>query len=224
MNKQHWNQHTNEEVNFWQSWAQSRGAEWKQDYAYRFDSQCESTGLIQYLLNSELINNDYRILDVGAGPVTTLGKYHRGTKLNITAVDALSNLYDQIKWLDPRPNPLTRYCETERLCEIFEENSFDLVHARNCLDHHYDAVLALTNMIKVTKSGGLIVLIHAENEAINNKWHGLHQWNFYIQDQDLKINNREHTYSVTELIGSSGEIIVNQRNQQTTLETVIRKK
>ncbi len=78
------------------------------------------------------------------------------------------------------PPVRTRRCDTERLDELFAPDTFDLVHARNTLDHGYDPVRALEQMATVTVPGGVIVLHHHRDVAALEAYKGLHQWNLRI--------------------------------------------
>ena len=128
------------------------------------------------------------MLDVGAGPLTFLGRTHERWTLDITAVDALGTQYSQL--LDEAgitPPVRTRACESEKLTRLLPRNSFDLVAARNTLDHSYDPVLAITEMLACAKPGAPLLLIHHPNEAEREKYHGMHQWNFEVADGTLVV-------------------------------------
>ncbi len=72
----------------------------------------------------------------------------------------------------------TEQCDAEKLVERFGCASFDIAHAKNCLDHCYDPVVAICEMVWVIRPGGLIYLGHNYNEGDRQKYHGLHRWNF----------------------------------------------
>ena len=143
MKRFEWEKNIDSEIRFWNDWLLSRGLEWKDDYDYRMNPLSEVNGFFKSVLETKNVNKDYSILDVGAGPITILGKYYNGIKLNITAVDALAVHYDKLNWLDNRPEIITQYCETEELDNIFANDMFDMVYAKNTIDHHYDAPLAI---------------------------------------------------------------------------------
>lgn len=42
-------------------------------------------------------------------------------------------------------------------CDNLEDNTYDFVYSSHCLEHMHDPKIALTNWIRVTKSGGYIV-------------------------------------------------------------------
>ena len=55
---------------------------------------------------------------------------------------------------------------------------FDLIFCQNALDHTYDPVKAIDEMIKLMKDSGAIYLLHIENEGFKEGYRGLHSWNF----------------------------------------------
>jgi SAM-dependent methyltransferase len=63
---------------------------------------------------------------------------------------------------------------------MFDRGQFDIVHARNTLDHSYDPVRAVRQMAEVTKPGGAVILHHYRNEAKNEGYKGLHRWNLAV--------------------------------------------
>jgi ubiquinone/menaquinone biosynthesis C-methylase UbiE len=223
MKRLEWEKNIDSEIRFWNDWLLSRGLEWKDDYNYRMNPLSEVNGFFKSVLETKNVNKDYSILDVGAGPITILGKYYNGIKLNITAVDALAKFYDKLNWLDNRPEIITQYCETEELDNTFANDMFDMVYARNTLDHHYDAPLAIKKMMQVAKIGGTIVLSHSENEATKHNWHGLHKWNFSIYNNDMKIVSQQNEVLLSNIISPHGKIILIEKDKENIINVVIEK-
>ena len=88
-----------------------------------------------------------RILDVGAGPLTNVGKRWEGRTVELVPVDPLASEYKAILMrLKLRPPVLTEPADGENLVEKFEKNSFDLVCAYNSLDHSQDPLKAIQQM------------------------------------------------------------------------------
>jgi SAM-dependent methyltransferase len=148
------------------------------------------------------------VLDVGAGPLTTLGKVWEGHRLEVTPVDVIAAEYDKL--LDDAgvvPPVRTVACSTEDLAERFGENRFDVVHIENALDHHADPIRALAEMVRVVRVNGHVILRHARNEAETQGYSGLHQWNLAIEDNDYAIWNKEMRASVRSELGGSAELV-----------------
>jgi hypothetical protein len=125
---------------------------------------------------------------VGAGPVTLIGPT---TNVEIVAIDPLADTYNAM--LHDRgitPFLRTRTAEAERLSSA-GLGEFDLVFSCNALDHCYDPILAIGEMLAVTKPSGVVFFEGYVNEAINEHEAGLHQWNFMpIDTGDLVIWQR----------------------------------
>jgi SAM-dependent methyltransferase len=131
---------------------------------------------------------EVRVLDVGAGPLTWMGKKWNGRKLVIDAIDPLAEAYGQcLRRLGIKPPVETKAGDGEDVVKLFGRQVFDLTFARNCLDHSYDAIQAVTSMIEATKPGGIIVLWHNQDEAEQLCYQGLHQWNFHLENAELVV-------------------------------------
>ncbi len=165
------------------------------------------------------------ILDVGAGPLTTLGKIWNGRRVTITAVDLLADDYDDVlAEFDIAPPVRTVSCPTEQLVHRFGEERFDLVYIENALDHHADVVEAIDQMLRVTRVGGHVVMRHARDEAETRGYEGLHQWNLAIEDGDYALWNREARTSVRREFGDSTELVELDRSDDPWEVVVIEKR
>ncbi len=141
---------------------------------------------------------DVRILDVGAGPATWLGKTHPGKRLHITAVDPLGADYDRL--LDEAqlsPPARTLALAGEALRTEFAESSFDIAYARNALDHSADPLLIIRQMVAVVRPGGFVLLRHFQNEAHVMSYEELHQWNFAAEGDRLLLWNERARIDVS---------------------------
>lgn len=124
---------------------------------------------------------DSSILDVGSGPLTYLGKKLGEKDVSIIAVDPLAEKYDIIlKKYGIIPLVRTIKLEAENLTDTYSPDTFDLVFARNCIDHTYNPEKAILQMISVVKRNRFVLMEHKPNEGENENYQGLHQWNFSI--------------------------------------------
>jgi SAM-dependent methyltransferase len=140
-----------------------------------------------------------RVLDVGSGPLSTLGTGYPGRTVELTLVDPLAKDYNALleeSGLGARAVLVEGTGET--LDALFPADRFDLVHAANALDHAHDPLRCLQNMMHVCKPGGAVVFISVENEGERQHYGGLHQWNFSIQGEHLRLWNREQDLVVHE--------------------------
>src|SRR4030088_1771961 len=74
---------------FWWRWIGTRGLTWPQEFERRLDPRCPLLPHIAAYLR-DVAGEPVRILDVGAGPVTSLGYRLEGRTLEITAGDGLA--------------------------------------------------------------------------------------------------------------------------------------
>jgi SAM-dependent methyltransferase len=173
-----WSHGLDEETEFWFRWLRDEGAPWTDDYKLRVDPESELQPHIRRNLESE-DGAHLRILDVGSGPLTVLGKRWGGRRLEITAVDPLAERYSELferVGMDPIVRPV--FGEAEHVAEQFPHDSFDLVYAQNCIDHGYDPLLSIQQMLALVKPGRVLLLEHAIDEGEYMEYAGPHQWNF----------------------------------------------
>jgi len=203
------------EFNYWREFLRTG------DYAnYEFVSFTDRLNAVELLQRiKNLLKDGDTILDVGSGPVSVL----KSPSHKIVKCDPLGNIYNKL---------LEFYgFNTDTILPYFSENvnekiseGFDIVHARNSLDHSANPVQAILSMIKTAKSGGLVYLYHHENVAILNKYQGFHQYNFTLDESNkLLISNKAGDCS-TEEIFSLGEFqnsYVYEHNEK-YIETIIK--
>ena len=202
-----WREGLSDEEQFWRDWLTTRGLEWPDDFARRVDPNLElQSHLHRYVEGVE--REPIRVLDVGAGPLTVLGKHVGGKPLDLHAVDPLAPVYDRLL-AECGVEPLVRTVggEGERLRELYGPDAFDLTYAQNCLDHSYDPVVAVEQMLEVTRPGCFVVLEHAVNEGETQGYTGLHQWNFCEERGEFVVwRPDKERVNVTARIGARGEV------------------
>jgi SAM-dependent methyltransferase len=148
-----------------------------------------------------------RILDVGSGPLTRVGKRWEGRKIQIVPTDPLADQYNELlSRLKIQPLVAAVNAQGEKLLERFPANSFDLAYASNSLDHSCDPVLVMQQMLAVVKPGRFVYLWHAANEAIRHAYQGLHQWNFDIRHGEFVLGDGRKVRSVNEALSRQAEV------------------
>ncbi len=177
------------ELDFWQHWLTTRGDRWPDDFARRLDLTTPLDPEVAALIGQP---DEARILDVGAGPVTSLGYRLDGVKVEIVPTDLLADFYARL-CAEARVVPLvpTRFAPVEELSFFFPENSFDLVHCRNALDQSANPMRGIEQMLRVVKVGGKILLLHQEALAEHENYEGVHPFSFDVRDNAFVIYNRE---------------------------------
>lgn len=186
-----WREGIQFELDFWEDWIRTRGSQWQAEFEERVSPDTPLDPSLAALV-ADQPSPIVRILDVGAGPLTAVGKKLAGKTLEITAVDALANEYDV--FLDRyRVVPLIRtaYLPAEDVAGHFAPGSFDLAFSRNALDHTRDPFAAIEGMLTVLRPGGWLVLWHFENEGRAAQYVGFHQWNFQGVDGRFLIESRD---------------------------------
>lgn len=219
-NKIKWERGIDDELAFWDAWLATGGQPWPQDFQVRWLPEAELEPRITQAL-ADKVGVTVRALDVGAGPLTALGKRWAGHTLQITAIDPLADDYDKLL----QKHGLTPLVRTqrgfaERLVEQFGQDQFDLVHARNCIDHSYDPCRAIQQMVAVAKPGGLVYMFHGINEAQTQDYYGFHQWNLFCKDNDLYIGNLRQEINMSKLLKPVADVeceIVHEHNWMVNL-------
>lgn len=204
MNKTKWVEGKQNEIDFWSHWCDTKGDGWKQDYIDRLDPNLPFQEYLICYLPKEL---EISLLDVGAGPLTSLGKVLTNCKLNITPIDPLADEYNNIlTQYNITPIIRTQFGEVECLSKQFSSNSFHLIHVCNALDHSYNPLMGIQQMLDVLKKNCFIYMSHNTNEAEKEGYTGFHQWNFCEENQRFIIWNKNKRIDVNETLRGAAEV------------------
>lgn len=202
-----WRRNLSSEVSYWESWLATEGLDWPWDFVRRLDPD--------YPVDDPLVSDHLAsvqapvvtILDVGAGPLTYLGKRYPGKELRITAVDPLAREYHALLERARIEAPVrTVPCRGEDLLHRFGPGSFDLAYARNALDHSPDPLLIIENMLTVIRPSGAVLLRHWKNEGVVEHYEQLHQWNFDVADGDLILWSRQKRHNLSDILRNRAAI------------------
>lgn len=201
-----WGKGIDYEVDFWTKWFSTSGGQWPEDFRMRLDPGVEIEPSFMELVTTADAAHA-KILDVGSGPLSILGKVHNGVRLDITAVDPLADYYARIVECCGvrRPIPVIK-AFAEDLASFFDSNHFDLAHCQNALDHSFEPLRAVFQMLEIVKPGGVVLLRHIPNEAENEQYSGFHQWNFDVEDGCFIMWNRRERINVNRLVEGFSDI------------------
>jgi SAM-dependent methyltransferase len=214
MNHATWAKAWDYEVGFWRNWFQTKGLQWPDEYKARLDPARPLQAIVGSrlpvgthridvgaIVGSRLPVGTHRILDVGAGPLTVLGKQWHGQPVHIVAVDPLAEAYDQLL-ADAHITPLVRTQQAfvETLGETFPANSFDIVHMMNALDHSRDPLTGILQMLGVVRPRGYVILSHATREATREHHTGMHQWDLFIEQDHFFLEGEGQRLDVSALL------------------------
>ncbi|MDR6816455.1 SAM-dependent methyltransferase [Neorhizobium sp. 2083] len=200
------------EINYWDRWLGSRGGQHCEDFANRMTPDRPIDGMIGPIID-RLPKPDVQILDIGAGPLTCLGATRPGYRLEIVPTDALADQYDRLLEKHRiRPQIRTMFALGEDIELLFGQNTFDIVHCQNALDHAIDPVRVLLQMLTVCRVGGYVMLRHAHNEAEHEQYSGFHQWNLTMRHNDFVIWNRDHDINFSDEVAgfASHEVLMSE--------------
>lgn len=204
-----WEDGLPDELKFWHQALKDPGRNWVQsEYDERmnpaFEFQPELRALIEAPPGAMV-----RILDVGSGPLTRIGKVWPGRQLEIVPVDPLGAEYVELLGrLGIRPPVPPRVAHGERLTESFPRNHFDLAYASNSLDHSYDPLRAIREMFEVVKPGSHVYLWHFAHVGVAEGYTGLHQWNFDLEGGDMVLTDgRKTRHSLAEAFAGRGRLV-----------------
>jgi SAM-dependent methyltransferase len=196
-----------EEIGYWAEWLSTGGGKYAEEYAYRFDPTAEVADSALREVLATMPQQDVSILDVGAGPASTVGCRFPGKALAVVAVDPLADSYNRL--IDKArvvPPVRTERLEGERLVARFGCDRFHVAYSRNALDHAVDPTLIVEQMLTVVRPGGYVVLRHVRNEAVRQAYVQLHQWNFDRRDGQFVIWRAGQETSVTEALAGRAEV------------------
>ena len=187
---QRWADGVPKEIEFWENALRAPASHWiKSEYQKRLDPHLELQEDLKRLVDSAP-GNTVRIIDVGAGPLTHLGKKWDGRVLELFPVDPLANEYKEILTrLKICPPVITEMGDGENLLGQFQANFFDLACAFNSLDHCKNPLLAVRNMLAIVKPNCFVHIQHFRNEGLEAGYAGLHQWNFDVKEGDMILDN-----------------------------------
>lgn len=210
-----WVSGVNDEIQFWDNWLRTNGAQWPDEYRRRMNPfETLSTDLAGLLdpdgSHLAVSAPSYSILDVGAGPLTSLGKVLPHGLIHITAIDALAESYDALLLRHGINPPVrTQFGLAENVAGGFRANSFDLVVAQNSLDHAIDPIAAIRGMLMVAKPQRYLCLTHSENEGKKENYSGFHRFDFSLDEKDHFIVHRSGvSRSVNELFSAGADFSV----------------
>jgi hypothetical protein len=175
-----WESRLQSEMNYWKDQIRRQDSKaWRTDYAARLDPNAPLQDVIARHIDRSVKVN--RVLDVGSGPLTSINRKCSFCEVSITAVDPLADFYNEMmaRWeITPPVRPELGW--GERLTEQFGENQFDITYSRNAVDHSYDPIKCIDEMIKVTKQNRYVIVEVNQRAGSLEGWRGLHQWDFFV--------------------------------------------
>lgn len=203
--RERWSRRNSLEAGYWTD--SLAVADARERFATRLDPETEIVGQALRRAVDGIDREDVAILDVGSGPLTSVGKRYPGKKIAVTAADALAGDYVEAlakAGIEPLVPPVA--VAGEDVLDYFGPEAFDVTFMSNALDHTADPLLVIENLTGVTKRDGRVALRHMKNEGVRNGYFGIHFWNIECRDGRFVIWNREVTNDVTAQLAVGFEV------------------
>lgn len=147
------------------------------------------------------------IAELGAGPVCTIGNSWPNVEVGIFASDVLQKDF-ALLWEKYKVAPVVpvTYQDMEHL--TYGDNSFDIVHCVNALDHTLDVKQALREMLRVCKPGGWIYLRHYPNQRTQLR--GMHAWDINEVSGEAVVSNKKENFLLSEFGDFKTQVVGDQ--------------
>jgi hypothetical protein len=108
-----WKRGIQPETVFWDKWMQERGGPWPDGFERRFNPETPLEPWIAAVARG-LGEREVSILDVGSGPVPYIGYKLEGVAVQLTAVDPLAPIYNNLRAHHGLHPPITPTFATQR--------------------------------------------------------------------------------------------------------------
>ena len=159
--KDRWIEGLSEEIAFWERWLSEDKFKDAREPRLRRNRPFQLRRLVDTPQTARV-----SVLDVGSGPISTVGDFLEGCDISILPLDPLAHEYNRM--LDEHGLtgfPRVTKGSGEELLELFQKETFDIVFSANALDHSYNPLGCLRNMLAVCKRGGWVVFTVKQNEG-----------------------------------------------------------
>ena len=198
------------EITFWGEWMATKGGKWPEDFTARQDPDRE----VNASLFDGFDTTSLKVLDVGAGPASFFGHRLNGRPIELSACDPLAPLYAKMTSRHRVTWPVQTVSGfAEDLSAFYPRGAFDMIFCRNALDHSFDPVRGIEEMLLVLRNGGRVILIHYANEAEKGDYMGFHQWNFDVVDGRPIIWNKNSRIDLIDRFSDCADVKFEKKGQ-----------
>jgi hypothetical protein len=164
----------------------------------------------------ELVDRDrldhIKLADIGSGPISVATNILNELSIpgQLELFDPLAPTYNQL--LDESDLPHLPRIKMSLSELLSQPEGYDVIYARNSLDHSFDAPFAIFNLVDQLRVGGICLLEHYENEALLEKYDGIHHWNFEEVNGEFEIWSPVNRVSVSRLLKTACSVnVLSQR-------------
>lgn len=156
---------------------------------------------------SGLDRPDPLMIDLGCALSYAVGNlFPAKPEARVDYVDPLAPFYNRILDRHRIDRPKIRFGMIEGISGFYSEESVDLIHVRNALDHCADPMAGIVSALTCLREGGVLYLNHFRNEAVSEGYRGFHQWNITIEESRLAIWNRDVHIDVADRLGERASV------------------
>lgn len=141
----------------------------------------------------EMIGDKKKVLiaEIGAGAVNTIGNLWEGVDVHIVASDQYQEEYSRF-WKENDKTPIVPIDNQDMENLTYANNTFDIVHCRNAVDHTPNAEKAISEMKRICKKDGFVYLLHFSNQRSRAK--GVHYWDIDYVDGNCTFKSNESSF------------------------------
>jgi SAM-dependent methyltransferase len=214
--KQRWSKHLGSEAGYWERLIATPDR-FREQFGWCLDPELEVRQEELHEAIDAVPRDRLRLLDVGAGPVTVVGRRWAGKSIEVTPIDPLADVYNEALHKSGIDVPVpTRQLAVEDLAGHFGARSFDLAYCHNAIDHMPDPLEALDIMLSLVASDGFVVIRCLPEEGERNSYFGIHQWNVDLDGGELVIWSRSARYVVRDRLGGAEIVSAQARGKWVT--------
>lgn len=166
-----------------------------------FNESCQLPHYFEPLIGDK---KKVKIAEVAAGLVNTIGDTWPGVDVEVVCSDKNADNFNMM-WEEKGIKPLhpITHEDVEKLS--YEDNSFDIVHCRNALDHTRNPFTAIEEFKRVSKEW--VILLHAPDQMI--RYGGHHYWNVRLDGDKTVFYGRYGGFILNDFESHfDGELIV----------------
>jgi len=174
------------EESFWNGWLAKQD---RPGFAFRMNAHAPLQPWIWCHLDSS--QPVHRVLDVGCGPLSVVGRVVPAGRLDLTCCDPLAERYmTLLRHHGIEPVHAIDDVAGEDLSRRYGTASFDMAFSNNAVDHAADPLEVLRQMALVVRGDGTVLVQVGEHEGRHGGYRGLHQWDFREHDGRLRLASK----------------------------------
>jgi SAM-dependent methyltransferase len=180
---------TGHEIHFWSQYLPAK--------YYKFTTRRRFKGYFGEMIGKK---KKIRVADLGCGALPLTGNDWPGVEVEYVPSDLLAVEYMDL-WRSINQVPVIPI-EMQTMDSLtYADESFDIVHCANALDHCQDPFKSIREMYRICKPPGWLFRRHIPHEGKRLRYSGMHQWNFDIsENNDCRVWNETTEFLLTQCV------------------------